>query len=147
MHLKTWWFYHQVFFVKKNDILIILLKKVLILYFRYIIWFHTKTKQMNMLVVLVQATLTISAISFTENVEKILQDDVIYIAEADYSNQNNTVVQSPINLEFSEFAVTSLMEDETRNQKEVKIYAGLFEAFKPINPVPYLSLPRVDGAL
>ena len=63
---------------------------------------------------------------------------MIYVTEADYSNQNNTVVlvQSPINLEFTEFAA-QLAEEQKWNQKEFKIYAALLDTYVPENPVPY----------
>lgn len=92
---------------------------------------------MKILFVLVQVILAIS-FTFTGNVEKNLQDGLIYIAEADYSNQNNTVVliQSPINLEFTEFAA-ELAEEQKWNQKKFKIYVALLDTFVPNNPVPY----------
>ena len=91
---------------------------------------------MKILFVLVQVLATVS---FTGSVEKILQDDLVYVTEADYPSQNNTVVliQSSMDIEFSEFAVTSLTEEVKRNLEKTYIYAALLDTFVPNNPVPY----------
>lgn len=97
-----------------------------------------KTKYMRKLFVLVQFILATSFMLIAANVEKALQDDLTYITEAGYPNQNNTVmmIQSPINIEFYKFAV-NLTEDVKRNQKKTYVYVALFSLFSPINPVPY----------